>query len=111
MLTELTKKYKAVSDEVRIRILALLANGELCVCDIENALKMSQPRISQHLIKLKNAGLIKDKKVGHWSHYFITDEGKKFFKKSFLGILDELKNDALIKDDAKNFKKYSDNKC
>ncbi|MBP7654501.1 winged helix-turn-helix transcriptional regulator [Candidatus Dependentiae bacterium] len=105
-------KYKAVADEVRFRILALLHNGELCVCDIENALKMSQPRISQHLLKLKNAGLISEKKVGKWKHFKISKEGYNFFKKSFYDALFSLKEDKILNKDKERLKKFKESgKC
>ena len=61
--------FKALSDETRLRIVKLLEGGELCVCDITAALLMTQPNVSFHLAILKEAGLIKDRKDGRWSHY------------------------------------------
>ena len=61
--------FKALADETRLRILKLLENGELCVCDLTAALDMTQPNISFHLGVLKSAGLIKDRRDGRWSHY------------------------------------------
>jgi ArsR family transcriptional regulator len=61
--------FKALSDETRLRILKLLEEGELCVCDLTAALEMTQPNISFHLGILKEAGLIKDRKEGRWSYY------------------------------------------
>lgn len=105
------QKFKAIGEEVRLRILVLLNRGELCVCDIENALQMSQSRISQHLLKLKNAGLISNKKVGKWKHYFLTKEGNKFLESSLFKILNSLKTDKIIKKDLNNLKKYKNTKC
>ncbi|MBI5189214.1 MAG: metalloregulator ArsR/SmtB family transcription factor [Nitrospirae bacterium] len=61
--------FKALSDETRLRILKLLEEGELCVCDLTAALDMTQPNISFHLGILRGAGLIKDRKDGRWTHY------------------------------------------
>lgn len=61
--------FKALADETRLRIVKLLEEGELCVCDITAALDMTQPNVSFHLGILKDAGLIKDRKVGRWSYY------------------------------------------
>ncbi len=63
------RTFKALADETRLRILKLLENGELCVCDITAALDMTQPNISFHLGILKEAGLIKDRREGRWTHY------------------------------------------
>ena len=65
--------FKALSDETRLRIIKLLEHGELCVCDIVAALDMIQPNVSFHLGVLKEAGLIKDRKQGKWTHYRIDD--------------------------------------
>ena len=65
--------FKALSEETRLRIIKLLEQGELCVCDIVAALDLIQPKISFHLAVLKEAGLIKDRKQGKWVHYKIDD--------------------------------------
>jgi ArsR family transcriptional regulator len=68
-MEKISTYFKALSDETRLRILKLLEDGELCVCDITAALQMTQPNISFHLSILKEAGLIKDRKEGRWNHY------------------------------------------
>jgi len=73
-MEELTVIFKALSDETRLRIIKLLEQGELCVCDITAALDMVQPKVSFHLSTLKEAGLIKDRKQGKWIHYSINDK-------------------------------------
>ena len=69
----ITQLFKALSDETRLRILSLMKEGEICVCDIAGTLKMTQPNISFHLSMLKEAGLIKDRKNGRWVHYSLND--------------------------------------
>lgn len=61
--------FKALSEESRLRILKLLEEKELCVCDLTAALEMTQPTISFHLGILREAGLIKERKEGRWSYY------------------------------------------
>ncbi len=73
-MEELIAIFKALSDETRLRILKILENGELCVCDICNALAIIQPKASFHLHVLKSAKLIKDRKQGKWMHYCISDD-------------------------------------
>ena len=72
-MQDLLNVFKALSEETRLRIVKLLENGELCVCDIVAALDMIQPKVSFHLAVLKEAGLIKDRKQGKWTHYSIAD--------------------------------------
>lgn len=63
---------KALADDNRLRILALLARGELCVCHVAAALDLSQPNVSQHLTVLRNAGVVESERRGSWIHYRIT---------------------------------------
>jgi ArsR family transcriptional regulator, arsenate/arsenite/antimonite-responsive transcriptional repressor len=80
-MQELLGIFKALSEETRLRILKLLENGELCVCDIVAALDMVQPKVSFHLAALKEAGFIKDRKEGKWTHYRLDDSDllRRFF--------------------------------
>jgi len=67
--------FKALGDETRLRIMALLVGGhELCVCDIMAALDMPQSTVSRHLSYLRNAGLVDDRRQGVWMYYKINKE-------------------------------------
>ena len=65
--------FKAVADPSRLRILKLLKEGELCVCEIMTALKKPQSSTSHHLSILKEAGLVKERRDGKWSYYRLAD--------------------------------------
>lgn len=69
---EYSSKLKALSDSTRLKILYLLSNGELCVCEIIFALDKPQSSISHHLNILKNLGFIKGRKEGVWIYYNLT---------------------------------------
>ena len=72
----IAQTYKALGDETRLRIMALLLNRqELCVCDIMAALELPQSTISRHLSYLRNAGLVVDRRQGKWMYYKIKGEG------------------------------------
>ena len=65
--------FKSLGDPTRIRIIEMLAqNGEMCVCKIFEQLDMTQPAVSHHLAKLKNAGLVNARKEGQWIHYSVN---------------------------------------
>jgi len=64
---------KAMSDPCRLTILKLLKEGELCVCEITIALDRPQSSTSHHISILKNTGLIKERKVGKWAHYRLSE--------------------------------------
>ena len=69
----LAQLFRALADETRLEMLALVsAHGELCVCDLEQVLRISQSKSSRHLRYLKNAGLLDDRRAGLWVHYRIA---------------------------------------
>lgn len=69
-MTELLKRISALNDETRIALTAfLIKNGPLCVCDMCRSFDMSQSRISRHLKILKEANLLKVKRIGTWAYY------------------------------------------
>jgi ArsR family transcriptional regulator len=67
------KIFKALSDITRLKIMYLLKDGELCVCEIMYALDKPQSTISHHLNILKGADLLKWRKEGIWNHYQLSD--------------------------------------
>lgn len=66
------KLFKALSDETRLRILALLTVGELCVCDLMEVLQLPQSTVSRHLAYLRKTGLVDDRRQGVWMYYRLT---------------------------------------
>jgi ArsR family transcriptional regulator len=80
-MRDLATVFKALGDETRLEILALLArHGELCVCDLQQVLGIIQSKTSRHLHYLKHAGLLTDRRAGLWVHYRIAadlDPGRR----------------------------------
>jgi len=70
----LTRVFRALGDETRVRIVALLVHGELCVCHLEEALGLSQPNCSRQLGILKAAGIVDSRRDGTWVYYRITEQ-------------------------------------
>jgi ArsR family transcriptional regulator, arsenate/arsenite/antimonite-responsive transcriptional repressor len=64
---------KAFADRTRLRILGLLTQGEICVCDIHETLKIPQPKASRHLAALRKAGLVETRRQGLWVHYRLAE--------------------------------------
>ncbi len=73
-MDKLIDLFKALSDETRLRILVLLYNRKLCVCQIQGIMEESQPKISKHLAKLKAAGLIKDERQEQFIYYYLRED-------------------------------------
>lgn len=65
----LTRQFKALSDPNRLRILDRLRGGERCVCELTGVLDAGQSLLSFHLKTLKDAGLVKERPDGRWTHY------------------------------------------
>jgi DNA-binding transcriptional ArsR family regulator len=73
---DLAEFLKALSDETRLRIMALLFQKEMCVCEICDVTGESQPKVSRHLAKLRDAGLVWDERQGQWVFYKLSIENK-----------------------------------
>ncbi len=62
--------FQLLSDVTRLRCLLLMqAEGELCVCELTDALSLSQPKISRHLAALRDGGVVCDRRQGQWIYY------------------------------------------
>lgn len=68
-MKSLESLFKALGDGTRLRILALLLSGEVCVCDIHESLRIPQPKASRHLAYLRRSGLVETRRDGLWIHY------------------------------------------
>jgi ArsR family transcriptional regulator len=86
-MRELTRVFKSLSDETRLRILNVLMERECCVCEVMQALQISQSRASRNLNALYNAGLLKLRRDGLWALYSIHEEGLKEQYSSILGAV------------------------
>ena len=71
------KVFKALSDETRLRILNVLLERECCVCEVMQALEISQTRASRNLSALYDAGLLKLRRDGCWALYSIDEDALK----------------------------------
>src|ERR1700682_4626404 len=69
-----SRMFKALGDPNRLRIVAVLSHGELCVCHIETALGLSQPAASRHLAVLRNAGVVEPRREGTWIYYRLAPQ-------------------------------------
>lgn len=72
----MAEDFKLLGDKTRLMILSLLREQDLCVCDIVELVKMSQPGISQHLRKLKSAGMVEETRRGQWNYYSLKLDDK-----------------------------------
>ncbi|WP_339225162.1 metalloregulator ArsR/SmtB family transcription factor [Paenibacillus sp. FSL H8-0332] len=71
-LEEVSQTLKLLGDKTRLTIMKLLEKQECCVCELVEIFKTSQPSVSQHLRKLKDAGLVKENRKGQWIFYSVN---------------------------------------
>jgi ArsR family transcriptional regulator len=73
-MRDLLKVLKAAADKNRLRILKMLEQKDMCVCELSAALGITQPSVSKHLSLLKEAGLVNDKRNGQWIDYKLSED-------------------------------------
>ncbi|PKN34010.1 MAG: transcriptional regulator [Deltaproteobacteria bacterium HGW-Deltaproteobacteria-19] len=78
---------KALSDPNRVRIVKMLQQRMMCVCELQAALRLAQPTVSKHLKVLEEAGLVSRKKDGLWVNYAVSDGSRSPYVASMLGNL------------------------
>ncbi len=83
-MREVVKAYKTLSDETRLRMLNLVLERECCVCEVMQALQISQSKASRGLTALYDAGFLKQRKEGLWSLYSIDTDGMKDYLSDLL---------------------------
>jgi len=99
-MENLKRIFKALSDETRLRIIGLLFEREICICELEQVFNLSLSTISRHMNILKMAGLVKGRRDGQWIHYHL--EPKDGYVRAVLRFLKEiLKDNEVIKEDKK----------
>lgn len=81
------KVMKALSDPNRIKIVKLLEEKTMCVCELRAALDISQPSVSKHLKILEESGFVDSRKEGLWVNYFLTDGKDSPYAATLLGNL------------------------
>ena len=100
------KAFKALSDETRLRILNILLERECCVCEVMQALDISQTRASRNLAALLDAGFLKLRRDGLWSLYSIDREGTKGYLKDLVqAVTKALEGNHVVALDRERLKK------
>ncbi len=82
--TALLQRFQAVAEETRFRVVQMLADGERCVCELQDDVGAAQSRLSFHLKKLKDAGVVTDRREGRWVYYSLVPEALDEMR-AFLG--------------------------
>ena len=99
-MQDLIKAMKALSDETRLRILKILLERECCVCEVMQALDISQSRASRNLGILQDTGLLRARRDGAWIVYSVDWQSANRFATSLAKLLRDspISNEVLAKD-------------
>jgi ArsR family transcriptional regulator len=73
-MPQIVTLFKALADSNRLRIVNILSQRELCVCDIQSVLGLSQPFVSRHLAYLRRSGLVRDRRDGARVYYSLAQD-------------------------------------
>ncbi|MBN1349310.1 winged helix-turn-helix transcriptional regulator [candidate division KSB1 bacterium] len=104
-MDQLVKLFKALGDKNRIRIVKMLQQKDLCVCEITAILELATSTVSKHLSILKDANLIGDHKKGKWVEYYLKTAGNNLFINGLLPLIAFwLNDDEQVKSDSVRLK-------
>jgi ArsR family transcriptional regulator len=104
LVLELVAIAKALADPTRIRIIAALRNGELCVCELVDALGISQSSLSSHLQICRQAGVLATQKDSRWIYYSLSTRYAPLIERIF-SELQTVDTDEQVRQDARRLKK------
>jgi ArsR family transcriptional regulator len=94
-----SRLFKALGAETRLRIGALLAHGELCVCHLEEALRVSQPKVSRHLAILRAAGVVDHRRDGSWVYYRLAAQADAECERQLRSLVRTFAKRAIVRTD------------
>jgi ArsR family transcriptional regulator, arsenate/arsenite/antimonite-responsive transcriptional repressor len=95
----MSRMFKALGDDVRLRIVALLSHGELCVCHIQEALELTQSNASRHLGILRAADVVEADRRDKWVYYRLAEQEDSGCARQLKGLVSAFaKKDILRRD-------------
>lgn len=106
----LAEGFKALADPSRLRLLHLLKNGELCVCELMAALAMPQSTVSRHLSYLKKEKWVSGRRCGKWMYYKLASPSEPILIKVMEILIRDLGNCELARQDAAKLRQYREMK-
>jgi ArsR family transcriptional regulator len=104
-IDKLESACKALADQTRLRILALLGDNEVCVCHIHDSLGLPQPTVSRHLAYLRRSGLVAARRDGVWMHYRVSTSLDPAVQQVVNAAVDALTNVPTTSKDRKHFER------
>ena len=100
-----SRLFKALGDETRLRILALLSHGELCVCHIEAALAITQSNASRQLGILRSAGVVDSRRELNWVYYRLAEQEDADCERQLKALVSSFSKQTVLKADVQRLVK------
>jgi ArsR family transcriptional regulator len=100
-----TQLLKALADDTRLRIVALLTHGELCVCHVQAALDLAQPNASRHFGILRAAGVVTPRRDGTWTYYRLSDQDDPDRRRLLASLVAGFAGKQVLRRDVKKLRK------
>lgn len=104
-MNDVTLFGKAFSDPTRVRVLAALQRGEVCVCELSDAMELGQSTLSNHLQVIRQAGLVTTRKAGKWIYYALEPDQLPLIEAVFAHYQVGLRADRRLKRDAQRLER------
>lgn len=106
-MRKLSDQFKALGDETRLRIMALLLDGaEYCVCDIMEGLELPQSTVSRHLAYLKNNGWVEGRRQNKWMYYRVNSDNSSLAQDIIAALHIALPNKEQAREDREKLMAY-----
>lgn len=103
--------FKALGDPTRLRIVALLAGGELCVCHLQQALGLAQAHVSRHLAVLRAADVVEARREGSWMHYSLKEQPDRDRARLMRSLIDTYASRDTLRRDVKRLRGAAPTGC
>lgn len=104
-VASLAELMKSLADETRLRLVALLSHGELCVCHLEGALGVPQPTVSRHLGILRYAGVVEARREGSWVYYKLAEQTDPAVARVLAAVVAGFEGQAVLAADVKRLRR------
>jgi len=101
----ISRLFKALGDETRLRIVALLSHGELCVCHVEAALELTQSNASRQLGILRNAGIVDSRRELNWVYYRLAEQADQDCERQLKALVGSFAKQTVVRADVQRLVK------
>jgi len=109
IIAETHQVFKLLGERTRLRIMVLLTEGEMCICNLMACLGLPQSTVSRHMATMRLAGLVKNRREGKWIHYGLASPDSSLID-GVIRLLESLKDQSPHRDDLLRFRRLTSSK-